>query len=251
MSARGEICGCFPTGRHYAGIAHLLKLRILGAAEEVPADAPWIDQIIAFVDTETTGREPAVDRIVEIGVIVGRAGEIIARHNWLVNPERPIPEEVSKIHGITDADVRDKPTFREIAGELVGLLKGALPAAYNAKFDRSFLHEELRRAGVDLGPTNVPMLRQSVDWIDPLVWARLIHKEEKSRALGEVAARLGIALENAHRASDDAEAALRVLYAFADDPRMPRAYGGLVQEQRRLARQQDEESKAWRANRPS
>lgn len=251
MSARGEICGCFPTGRHYPGIAHLLKLRILGAAEEVAADAPWLDELIAFVDTETTGREAAVDRIVEIGIILGRGGQIVGRHNWLVNPERPIPEEVSKIHGITDADVRDKPTFKQIAPEIIALLKGALPAAYNAGFDRAFIHEELRRAGVELGPSSVPMLRPSVDWIDPLVWARLIHKEEKSRALGEVAARLGIALENAHRASDDAEAALRVLYAFADDPRVPRAYGGLVQEQRRLARQQDEEARIWRANRPS
>ncbi len=246
MSARGEICGCFPTGRHYAGIAHLMRLRVLGAAEEVAADAPWMDQLIALVDTETTGRDPAVDRVVEIGVILGRGGEIIARHGWLVNPERPIPEEVSKIHGITDDAVRDAPTFRQIAPELLELLAGALPAAYNARFDRAFLLEEMRRVGVDAGPSQPPSLRHSVDWLDPLVWARLIHKEEKSRALGDVAARLGVALDNAHRATDDAEAALRVLYAFASDARVPVAYGGLVQEQRRLAREQEEEARAWR-----
>ena len=50
----------------------------------------------------------------------------------------------------------------------------------------------------------------------------------------------------AHRATDDAEAALQVLYTFAKDPRVPRAYGGLVQEQRRLLRQQDEARKLWR-----
>lgn len=246
MSARGEVCGCFPTGRHYAGIAHMMKLRVLGAADEIAADAPWLEQLIAFIDTETTGRDPAVDRVVEIGVILGRGGEIVARHDWLVNPERPIPDEVSKIHGITDDAVRDKPTFRELAPEIVAALEGALPAAYNARFDRGFVLEEMRRAGVDMGWSQPPALRSSVDWIDPLVWARLIHKDEKGRSLGDVAARLGIKLENAHRASDDAEAALRVLYAFAKDPRVPGAYGGLVQEQRRLARQQAEEMRSWR-----
>ena len=57
--------------------------------------------------------------------------------------------------------------------------------------------------------------RKDIEWFDPLVWARELQQGEKSRALGEVAARLGIALENAHRASDDAEAGLRVLLAMA------------------------------------
>jgi DNA polymerase-3 subunit epsilon len=79
------------------------------------------------------------------------------------------------------------------------------------------------------------------------VWAREIQREEKSKALGEVAARLGIALENAHRASDDAEAALRVLYALAADPRMPRSYGALMQEQRRLGLAQADERRRWKS----
>jgi DNA polymerase-3 subunit epsilon len=64
-----------------------------------------------------------------------------------------------------------------------------------------------------------------------------------------MATRLGIDLVKAHRATDDAEAALRVLYALAKNPKIPRAYGGLIQEQRRLYRQQDEVRKLWR--RPS
>ena len=63
-----------------------------------------------------------------------------------------------------------------------------------------------------------------------------------------MAARLGIQLENAHRATDDAEAALRVLYAFAKDPRVPKSYAGVVQEQRRLGRIQDEARRMWRKN---
>lgn len=251
MKASADGCGCFPTGRHYAGIAHLLRLKVVGAAEELSIDAQWIDLPIVLIDTETTGRDPAVDRIVEIGLILGRGGEIVERRNWLVNPEMPIPEEVSKIHGITDAEVADKPTFREIAGEIVEFLRGALPGAYNATFDRNFVFEEMRRAKIELGASAPPALRHGVEWVDPLVWARQIQRDEKSKALGEVCARLGIPLENAHRASDDAEAALRVLYILGQDQQVPRTYGGLVQEQRRLARAQEEEFKLWRANRPS
>ena len=57
---------------------------------------------------------------------------------------------------------------------------------------------------------------------------------------------LGVALETAHRATDDAEAALKVLYTFARDVRVPKSYAGLAQEQRRLLRLQDEERNRWR-----
>lgn len=251
MRGSVEICGCFPTGRHYAGIAHLLKLKVVGLAEEWAAETEWLDVPIVMIDTETTGRDAATDRIVEIGLIVGRSGEIAERHNWLVNPGVPIPKEASDVHHITDDDVRDAPRIQDIAKDLLAILARAVPAAYNAGFDRAFVMEELRRAGVDVSRTSVPAVRSGVEWIDPLVWARLIHREEKSRALGEVAARLGISLENAHRASDDAEAALRVMYAFSKEPQVPKTYGGLIQEQRRLARIQDEELRQWRQNRPT
>jgi DNA polymerase-3 subunit epsilon len=81
------------------------------------------------------------------------------------------------------------------------------------------------------------------------VWAREIQATERSRALSEVAQRLGIALKKAHRASEDAEAALRVLYALAEDARIPRPYGALVQEQRRIGLLQADERRRWQ--RPS
>src|SRR6478672_3492616 len=91
-------CGCFPTGRHYAGIAHLLRTVVRGLAEDLGVvDAPWIDIPIALLDVETTGRDPSADRVVEIGVVVGRGGEVIARYNWLINPGMPIPEEARQI----------------------------------------------------------------------------------------------------------------------------------------------------------
>jgi DNA polymerase III subunit epsilon len=238
-------CGCFPTGRHYPGIAHLLKVAIRGLAEGFAQDAPWHELDIALLDVETTGRDASVDRVVELGIVVGRHGQVIARYNWLIHPGMSIPAEVSAIHGITDDMVADKPRFEAVASEVAQALRGCIPAAYNALFDRAFLMGEFARAKADV--TGVPALAREVEWIDPLVWARDIQSDEKSRALGDVAARLGVKLEQAHRASDDAEAALRVMFALGDDPRVPRAYGALVQEQRRLSQAQADQRRNWRS----
>lgn len=242
-------CGCFPTGRHYPGIAHLLRVRARGIVTELDADAPWDELPIAVLDTETTGKDPHTDRIVEIGIVIGLRGEVIKRLNWLVNPGIPIPDGAREVHGISDDDVKDAPSFSAIAGEVAEALKGVIPAAYNATFDKSFVAAELGRSGLvhDAFPT---CLRSDVEWVDPLVWARELQKYEKGKKLTEVAARLGIALENAHRASDDAEAALKVLYAFATDARVPRTYGALIQEQRRLGRVQEDSFAAWRNRQP-
>jgi len=243
-----DACGCFPTGRHYPGIAHLLKVRAVGIASELDANAEWYGHRIALIDTETTGRDASSDRLIEVGIVIGQGGEVIDRKSWLINPGRPIPKEAFAVHGISDADVAGERAFADIAHEILAFLAGSVPAAYNAAFDRGFLLAELERAGIrpDDPP---PAMRREVDWIDPLTFARELYKHEGSRALGDMAARLGIDLVNAHRATDDAEAALRVLYTFAKDPRVPRAYAGLIQEQRRLLRQQDEARKLWR--RPS
>jgi DNA polymerase-3 subunit epsilon len=243
-----DSCGCFPTGRHYAGIAHLLRTVARGLAEEFASDAPWAELPIAFVDVETTGRDASVDRIVEIGIAVGRAGKIIARYNWLIHPGVPIPDEARQVHGISDADVATSPRFAAVAHEVAAALEGGIPAAYNAAFDRAFLNNEFARAGLPAKEGNrlAPALRREVEWFDPLVWAREIQREERSKALGEVAARLGVTIENAHRASDDAEAGLRVLYLLGTDARVPRSHGPFVQEQKRLAQVHADERRRWR-----
>jgi DNA polymerase-3 subunit epsilon len=234
-----DACGCFPTGRHYAGIAHLLRTVTRGLMEELAYDAPWAALPIALVDVETTGKDASVDRVVEVGIVLSRGGEIVERRSWLVNPGRPIPKEASDVHKITDDDVKDAPAFAAVAAEVAAALEGCLPAAYNAAFDKAFLTNELARAGFTV--------RRDVEWVDPLVWARELQQGEKSRALGEVAARLGIALDNAHRAIDDAEAALKVLLVLGRDVRVPPTYGAFVLEQRRLSlAQADERRMRWR-----
>ena len=164
-----------------------------------------------------------------------------------MNPGRPIPKEASDVHKITDEDVKDAPAFAAVVEEIAALLSGCVPAAYNAAFDRAFLGNEVARTAM-AASTPAPAFRRNVDWVDPLVWARELQQGERSRALGEVAARLGISIENAHRASDDAEAALRVMLALGRDVRVPRTYAALVQEQRRLAMAQADERRLnkWR-----
>ena len=100
-----------------------------------------------FLDTETTGLSPeAGDRIVEIGCIemVNRRLTGETRHVYL-NPERKGSEEATKIHGLTDAFLADKPKFAEVADDLLGFLAGAEVIIHNAAFDVGFLNGELKR----------------------------------------------------------------------------------------------------------
>lgn len=230
--------GCFPTGRHYPGIAHLLRVTVEGLADEWGSDIdvreiPWVS-----IDTETTGRDPEQDRVVEVGCVFVERGQVVDKKGWLINPACPIPKEASDVHGILDEDVAEQPRFEQVAEEIFNSMKGYLPLAYNAEFDRNFLLCELKRITPNLAADrNLPAaMRSKVEWIDPLDWARELHKEHKSRALGEVCQRLGISLENAHRATDDAVAAALVMTTFLKDSSVPRPYGAFIREQRRLHR---------------
>lgn len=239
--------GCFPTGRHYPGIAHLIRISDEGLAPEWDATTPILDMPWVAIDTETTGREPGEHRIVEIGCVLFERGVVSERHSWLLNPERPIPEESSAVHGIKDADVEAQPTFAAVAAEVASVVKRGVPLAYNAEFDQGFLHFEFQRlSSAEDAPGAKLGLERSTVWLDPLSWARELQKEHKSRALGEVCERLGIRLERAHRATDDAEAAGQVLAAFMRDPRVPARYGAFVKEQRRLERLFEFERVRWR-----
>jgi DNA polymerase-3 subunit epsilon len=127
-------------------------------------------------------------------------------------------------------------------------LRNRIPVAYNADFDRGFLHAEVARLGVSDDVSALPpALRPSVVWLDPLVWAREILRDLKSRRLGDVCAHFGIPLEQAHRAAGDAEATGRVLSALSD--RMPTMYGELIRLQTRYAAFQEAEIAAWKAQR--
>lgn len=160
---------------------------------------------IAVVDLETTGLSHANgDRIIEVAIIRldGVHDPAPARFSCLVNPHTPIPDESRAIHGITDGMVGDAPGFAGVADDIERLLQGAVFVAHNARFDLGFLQAEFERVGRDM-PVLGPI-------VDTLRVARTVFAFP-SCALGSLATRMDLKLENHHRALDDADAALEAL----------------------------------------
>ncbi|MSP93019.1 MAG: 3'-5' exonuclease [Myxococcales bacterium] len=198
---------------------------------------PWHLGRLAVLDTETTGLESARgDRVIELAVVLFEGGVVTERWSTLLDPGRRVPPEVVKITGITDADVAGQPTFGDVAQIVLRLLEGRIAVAYNADFDRGFLVQEFARLRLQLPPT--------LQWLDPLVFAREIHKGQGAMKLGLVAKRLGIELEEAHRAAADAEAAGRVLLALASA--LPADLADTLDLQDKLLARQDAERAGWR-----
>lgn len=106
---------------------------------------------IVFFDLETTGVDTSKDRIVEISLVkVMPDGEQLIKTRR-INPEMPIPAEATAVHHITDEDVKDCPTFRQVAKSLAQWLEGCDFGGFNSnRFDLPVLVEEFLRAGVDV-----------------------------------------------------------------------------------------------------
>jgi DNA polymerase-3 subunit epsilon len=100
---------------------------------------------VAFVDLETTGTTPTGDRVTEVGIVRVQDGQLVEEWSSLVNPECAIPEEIQALTGITNAMVRDAPTFAQLAPEVHERLRDHLFVAHNARFDYGFLKNEFRR----------------------------------------------------------------------------------------------------------
>jgi DNA polymerase-3 subunit epsilon len=100
-----------------------------------------------FFDTETTGLDPDKgDRVVEIGCVEMVERQLTGRHLHLyLNPERDMPEEAFKIHGLSSAFLADKPKFAAIADEFLDFIDGAQLVIHNAAFDVGFINAELKR----------------------------------------------------------------------------------------------------------
>lgn len=157
-------------------------------------DLPLSEIPLVFLDTETTGLAPRFgDRIVEIALVRFRGGAMENFYTSLINPEREISPGAARVHGITTADVRDAPRFREIANQVCAELEGAVIVAHNAPFDLNFVAHEFRWARVN-APGNLAL--------DTLTLLRRYFRF-RSNALSKVADTLGIERETSHRALAD------------------------------------------------
>src|SRR5262245_49882605 len=112
---------------------------------------------LAVVDLETTGLYAGGDRIIELAVVrIDPAGEPRLAIDTLVNPRRPVA--ATEIHGITDADVADAPTFEQIADALASALNGCVLASYNVYFDARFIQAEWAALGLRRLPPHLCLM---------------------------------------------------------------------------------------------
>lgn len=161
---------------------------------------------LAFFDVETTGLNIASDRIVEISIlkIFAPDGARKESKTLLINPTIPIPKEVTKIHGISDVDVADAPTFKDCAKELADFFGDADLSGYNCNyFDIPLLMEEFLRAGIDFDMKD----RKMVDV------QGIFHKKEERTLSAAYKFYCGKSLENAHSAEADITATYEILEA--------------------------------------
>lgn len=161
------------------------------------------DCTFAVIDVETTGGSSGKgDRITEIAICTLAGGKVTRAYESLVNPERPIPRFVTSLTQITDAMVRDAPTFDEIADAVTDQLAGRIFVAHNARFDWTFLARELKRSR-DLALTGPRLCTVQL--------TRRLVPGLRSRGLDSVAAYFGVEIVGRHRAGGDAEATANVL----------------------------------------
>ncbi len=159
---------------------------------------------IIFFDLETTGVDTSNDRIVEISMVKVEVDGQKSVKTRRINPEMHIPEEATAVHGITDDDVRDEPTFRQIAKSLAKFIEGCDFGGFNSnRFDLPVLVEEFMRAGVD-----VDFKRRK--YIDV---QNIFHKKEQRTLVAAYKFYCDKDLENAHSAEADTIATYEVLEA--------------------------------------
>ena len=162
---------------------------------------------IIFFDLETTGVNISHDRIIELSYIKVYPNGTEEEKSMRINPEMSIPAESTAIHHITDEDVADKPTFKQIAKELAKVFEGCDIAGYNSnRFDIPLLMEEFLRAGI-----NIELSRQK--FVDVQT---IFHKMEQRTLSAAYKFYCNGDLENAHSANADTRATYEVLKAQLD-----------------------------------
>lgn len=178
-----------------------------------------LERPLVFFDLETTGIDPARDRIVEIALIKVLPDGSQESLSMRVNPQRHIPESSTAIHGISDEDVAGSPTFPEVAKRVAGFIEGCDLAGYNCnRFDLPMLSEEFYRSGV-------PVDLHSRKVVDVQV---IFHKREARTLTAAHQFYCGSTFDGAHGALADTQATYNVLRGqLAKYPDLPNDIGQL------------------------
>ena len=153
------------------------------------------DTFVVF-DLETTGFSAEVDRIIEIGAIKIKNGEIVDNFSKFVNPKIPIPFRIEKLTGINDSMVMEAEPIEKILPEFLEFCGDAVMVAHNAGFDTSFIINNAERLGIKYDPTIM----------DTVLLAQFVIPNLHNYKLDTLCKHLAVSLENHHRAVDDAQA---------------------------------------------
>lgn len=159
----------------------------------------------AVVDLETTGHSSTNgDRIIQIAIVFIQNGRIGEPYVRFVNPGKEIPAFIRQLTSISDDDVKGAPMFEDIAQEVAERLEGAVFVAHNTDFDLAFLQNEFKRCGLG---------KWTGQKIDTVELAKIMFPSSASYRLQDITEELGIQLESAHRADDDAAATAELFLA--------------------------------------
>ena len=165
---------------------------------------------LVIFDLETTGLDLVKDRVIQISYIKVFPDGKEERGNYLINPEKAIPEVVEELTGIKNEDVKDKPTFKQLAQTLNQVFSGSDIASYNSNhFDVPLLAEEFLRAGIDFDFSKCRLIDVQT----------IYHKMERRNLAAAYLFYCGHKMEDdfqAHRADEDTEATYRVLQGQLD-----------------------------------
>ena len=146
-------------------------------------------------DLETTGLSHERDAVVEIGAVRIRAGQVIAAETFhsLVNPQRPIPFYVSRVHGLFDRDVKNAPTISQVLPQFLEFVGTHPVVAHNANFDVGFIRSAAQRHGVQWNPVQICTVQLS----------RQAFPGVKGHKLDDLASRLNLTFTSRHRSMGD------------------------------------------------
>lgn len=161
------------------------------------------DATFVVTDTETTGLQPGPNRVIEIGAVKLRNGEIVDSFDRLVNPGISVPRQITRLTGITTPMVFSAPPTTRVLLEYLDFLGDGLFVGHNAAFDKKFLQFELRHSGIDFRIGSVLCTRRL---------ARRILHALPSKSLASLMRHYHITAARRHRAYDDARATAEIFW---------------------------------------
>ncbi len=165
-------------------------------------------QTVIVLDLETTGLSPYTSKITEIAALKVKDGAVLDSFQTLVNPEIPVPRFITRLTGITNEMVADKPKIQDVLPQLKDFLEDYRIVGHNVRFDYNFLDYNFKKHFGESLPNSTVCTAKL---------ARRILPDLPNKKLGTVAEYYDVVNRQAHRAMADVEATTEIYYRFLDE----------------------------------